>query len=104
MERSAMIIDAQEVLRLSEMLRMALTQAEAERMAGDMSSVIDYVGLLNELDVSGVDAMGRAILDQAPLRDDVPGPSLGYPDLEALGGGAFDPATAAFLVQGVFAD
>ncbi|MDR0361468.1 MAG: hypothetical protein LBJ46_02095 [Planctomycetota bacterium] len=97
-------ISATEALRLSEMLRISLSQAESERIADDVTSIIDYVGLLDELDVSAVDPMGTAILDNAPLRDDVPASSLDYADLKAMGGGAFDPELAAFLVQGVFAD
>lgn len=99
-----MRIDAAEAIRLSEMLRIKLTAAEAERLAGDMSSVLDYVGLLDELDVEGVDPMGVGMNEFAVLRDDEPEESLSEADLEMLGGGAFDPGLAAFTVQAVFGE
>ncbi len=97
-----MLIDAKEALRLSEMLRISLTSTEADRLADDMSSVLDYVGLLDELNVENVDPMGVGVNEYAELRDDEPWQSFEYEDLEMLGGGAFDPELAAFTVQAVF--
>ena len=83
-------IDASEALRLSEMLRIKLSVAEAERLAEDMSSVLDYVGVLDGLDVAEVDPMGAGVNEFAPLRDDVPGDSLDQSDFEMFAGGAYD--------------
>lgn len=56
-----MAIDADGVLSLSGMLRLRLTEAEAARLAVDMSAVLEYVGLLDELDVEDVDPMGAGV-------------------------------------------
>ncbi len=99
-----MRIDVEEALRLSEMLRIKLSSAEAAMLAEDMSSVLDYVGLLDELDVENLDPMGAGVNEYALLRDDEPDDTLEYGDLEMLGGGAFDPGLAAFTVQAVFSE
>lgn len=97
-----MLIDAKETLELADMLRIKLSQEDAERLSGDMSSVLDYVRLLDEVDVSGVDPMGVGLGGYAELREDVPGPSLSQEDLESLSGGAYDPELQAFVTKPIF--
>ena len=97
-----MLIDAKEALALAEMLRIRLSEADAERLSGDMSSVLDYVRLLDELDVSGVDPMGVGLGGYAELRDDVPGESLPLSDLESMSGGSFDPQSGMFVTKPIF--
>lgn len=97
-----MLIDAKETLELADMLRLRLSPSEAARLSADMSSVLDYVRLLDELDVSGVDPMGVASGGYAELRDDVPGESLAISDLEMLSGGSFDPQTEMFVTKPIF--
>ena len=97
-----MLIDAKETLELADMLRLRLSPSEAERLSADMSSVLDYVRLLDELDVSGVDPMGVALGGYAELREDVPGESLAISDLEMLSGGSFDPQTEMFVTKPIF--
>ncbi len=97
-----MLIDAKETLALAEMLRIRISEQDAERFSGDMSSVLDYVRLLDKLDVSGVDPMGLGFTGYAELRDDVPGESLPVEDLESLSGGAFDPELGVFVTKPIF--
>lgn len=97
-----MLIDAKETMALAEMLRIKLSAEDAERLSGDMSSVLDYVRLLDELDVSGVDPMGVGLGGYAELRDDVPGPSLSVEELESMSGGAFDPQLGYFVTKPIF--
>ncbi len=103
-----MLIDAKETLALAEMLRISISNEDALRLAGDMSSVLDYVRKLDELDVSGVDPMGVAFGGYAPLREDVVGPTLPPDDLDAVRGVALDdlhdvlaryPLTSPLLVS-----
>lgn len=98
-----MLIDTEETLALADMLRIRLSREDAERLSGDMSSVLDYVRKLDELDVSGIDPMGVGLGGYAELREDVPGPSLPIADLESLSGGNFDPQTGAFVTKPIFA-
>ncbi len=97
-----MPIDAKETLALAEMLRIRISLDDAKRLSQDMSSVLDYVHHLNELDTSGIDPMGVGLTDFAPLRDDVPGTSLTMEELEGFSGGAFDPALNAFVTKPIF--
>lgn len=97
-----MPIDSSETRAYAEMLRIGITDEEAERFAKDMSSVLDYVRRLDELDVSGLDPMGVGSGGYAPLREDVPGPSLAIEDLESLSGGAFDPQAGEFVTKPIF--
>ncbi|MCC8180813.1 MAG: aspartyl/glutamyl-tRNA amidotransferase subunit C [Planctomycetes bacterium] len=97
-----MLIDAKETLELATMLRIKLSDADAQRLSGDMSSVLDYVRLLDELDVSHVDPMGVGAGGYAELRDDVPGESLPLEDLETLSAGAFDMQLQAFVTKPIF--
>ena len=97
-----MQISADVAARLADMLRIDLSDEEAERFAGDMSSVLGYMGVLDRLDLEGVDPMGVSGNEYAELRADSPVPSLGRGDLLAMGGSAFVPAEDAFVVNAVF--
>ncbi|MCC8190976.1 MAG: hypothetical protein LIP77_10155 [Planctomycetes bacterium] len=97
-----MRIDATETLALAEMLRLRLSPEDAERLSGDMSSVLDYVRLLDEVDVTGIDPMGVGLGEFAEMRDDVPGECLPVADLEMLSGGHFDPELGAFVTKPIF--
>jgi aspartyl/glutamyl-tRNA(Asn/Gln) amidotransferase, C subunit len=98
-----MLIDAKETLALAEMLRIRITSEEAERFSKDMSSVLDYVRKLDELDVAGVDPMGVAHGGFAELREDVIGQCLPIEDLETLSGGSFDSQAEMFVTKPIFA-
>ena len=97
-----MLIDAKETLALAEMLRIKISESDAERLSGDMSSVLGYVQLLDKLDVSGIDPMGVGLGGYAELRDDTPGESLPVADLESMSGGAFDSQLQAFTTKPIF--
>ncbi len=97
-----MLIDAQDTLALADMLRIKLSREDAERLSADMSSVLDYVRLLDAVDVAGVDPMGVAYGGYAELREDVPGESLPTEDLEMLSAGKYDPQREAFVTKPIF--
>ncbi len=97
-----MPIDAKETLALADMLRISISLQDAQRLSEDMSSVLDYVRHLDELDTSGIDPMGVGLTDFAPLREDVPGVSMTMEELESFSGGAFDPAVNAFVTKPIF--
>ena len=97
-----MLIDAKETLALADMLRIKLSPQDAERLSNDMSSVLDYVRLLGEVDVEGVDPMGVGFAGYAELREDVPGQSLAAEDLEMLSAGKYDPQLQAFVTKPIF--
>jgi aspartyl-tRNA(Asn)/glutamyl-tRNA(Gln) amidotransferase subunit C len=57
----AMSLDRAEVHKVANLARLALTEAEEEQFAGQLSGILDYVEQLNELDVSNVEPTTRAI-------------------------------------------
>ncbi|MDR3077546.1 MAG: Asp-tRNA(Asn)/Glu-tRNA(Gln) amidotransferase subunit GatC [Planctomycetota bacterium] len=97
-----MLIDARETLALAEMLRLRLSEEDARRLSGDLSAMLDYVRLLDEVDVSGIDPAGAGLDADAILRDDVPAQALTPADLESMSGGAFDHQAGAFVVPPLF--
>ena len=73
----------EEVRRIAALARLRLAPDEEERLAGELSAILDYVRLLEELDVSGVPPMTHALAAaETPFRDDVVVPGL--PPEEAL--------------------
>lgn len=89
------MIDRAEVLHVARLARLALTEEEVGRMAGELSSVLDHIGQLRELDLDGVAPTSHVVALENVLREDEPRPSL-LPG-RALEG-APDPAGGGFRV------
>jgi len=81
-----MALSVDEVRRIAALARLELGPDEERTFAGQLSAILDYVALLEELDLSGVEPMTHALAagEQPPLRPDEVRPSLA-PD-EALAG------------------
>lgn len=58
---------------MAELANLELDDAALERMAADMTEVLEYVDQLREIDVEGFDESGALT---TPLREDDPRPSL----------------------------
>ena len=72
-----MALSLEEVRRIAALARLRLLPHEEERLAGELSAILDYVRLLEELDVSGVEPMTHALASaETPLRDDEIRPGL----------------------------
>lgn len=56
-----MSLDREQVHKVATLARLALTPEEEEKFAGQLTSILDYVELLNELDVAEVPPTTRAI-------------------------------------------
>ena len=90
-----MAIDRAEVRRIAELARLELTTEGEERMAAELSAVLEFVDTLNQLDLTGCEPTAFAPAD-APLRDDQPnGRRLGA---EAATRGAPEAEGGFFLV------
>jgi aspartyl-tRNA(Asn)/glutamyl-tRNA(Gln) amidotransferase subunit C len=74
-----MSLTLDEVRRIAALARLELSPEEEALLPRQLSAIIDYVRLLEELDVSGVEPMTHALAsgEAAPLRDDEVRPSLG---------------------------
>lgn len=66
-----MAIDAATVRRVAKLARIAEPEARLEPLARELSSILDWIEQLNEVDVEGVEPMTSAVAVKLPLRDDV---------------------------------
>jgi aspartyl-tRNA(Asn)/glutamyl-tRNA(Gln) amidotransferase subunit C len=55
------MLDREQVHKVAVLARLQLTQAEEEKYAVQMSSILDYFEQLSELDTDGVEPTTRAI-------------------------------------------
>ena len=70
------MIDPAEVLHVARLSRLKLTDEETERMAGELSSILDHIAKISELDLEGVPPTSHVVEGEQGLRPDVPGPCL----------------------------
>jgi aspartyl-tRNA(Asn)/glutamyl-tRNA(Gln) amidotransferase subunit C len=70
------VIERDQVLHVARLARLRLTDAEIERMAGELSSVLDHIEKIGELDLDGVEPTSHVVPLENVLRDDAPRPSL----------------------------
>jgi len=80
------------VARLS---RLRLTDQEVDSLAGELSSILDHVDRLAEVDIEGVEPTSHVVPLENVLRDDVPRPSL---ERDRALAQAPDPHDGAFRV------
>ncbi len=89
------MIDRDQVLHVARLSRLALTEAELERMAGELSHVLDHVDRIAELDLDDVEPTAHVVPLENVLREDEPRPS--WPREQILAP-APDPEEGAFRV------
>lgn len=77
-----MKIGREEVLHVARLARLTFSEEEVGALAEQLSSVLEYVETLAELDVEGVEPMSHVLEYPTPMRDDRVRPSL--PREEAL--------------------
>jgi aspartyl-tRNA(Asn)/glutamyl-tRNA(Gln) amidotransferase subunit C len=70
------MIERDQVLHVARLARLRLTEDEIERMAGELSKILEHVEKMNELDLDGVEPTSHVVELQNVLRDDVPRPCL----------------------------
>ncbi len=66
----------EQVRHVAKLSRLTLTNEQAHRFAQQLSSVLDHIAKLNELDVDGVEPMAHAMDMTNVLREDEPTPGL----------------------------
>jgi aspartyl-tRNA(Asn)/glutamyl-tRNA(Gln) amidotransferase subunit C len=70
------VIEREQVLHVARLARLRLTDNEVDRMAGEMSKILEHVEKMNELDLEGVEPTSHVVELQNVLREDVPRDSL----------------------------
>ncbi len=86
-----MPITRDEVEQLAVLARLKLGDEEAERLRGELDSILGYVKKLEELNTDGVEPMTHMTL-RSPLREDVVAPSFTPDEALAAAPARFDDA------------
>ena len=89
------MIDREQVLHVARLARLELSEEEIERMAGELSGILEHVDRIAALDLDSVEPNTHVVELFNVLRPDEPDPSL--PREVALEP-APDPADGAFRV------
>jgi aspartyl-tRNA(Asn)/glutamyl-tRNA(Gln) amidotransferase subunit C len=66
-----MAIDQATVRKIASLARIAITDAEAAAMEGELNGILGWVEQLGEVDVAGVEPMTAVIPNALRLRDDL---------------------------------
>ena len=70
------MLSRDQVLHVARLARLKLTDDEVERMTGELSSILDHIDKINELDLEGVPPTSHVVEVANALRPDVPRPCL----------------------------
>jgi aspartyl-tRNA(Asn)/glutamyl-tRNA(Gln) amidotransferase subunit C len=70
------VIDREQVLHVARLARLRLSDAELERMAAELGSVLDHIEKIAQLDLEGVEPTTHVVDVAGALRADEPRPSL----------------------------
>jgi aspartyl-tRNA(Asn)/glutamyl-tRNA(Gln) amidotransferase subunit C len=89
------VIEREQVLHVAKLARLGLSEEEVERMAGELSGILEHVDRIAALDLDDVEPTSHVVELENVLRADVPHESL--PPEVALAS-APDPAEGAFRV------
>jgi aspartyl-tRNA(Asn)/glutamyl-tRNA(Gln) amidotransferase subunit C len=95
------VIEREQVLHVAKLARLRLSEAEMEKMAGELSGVLEHVDRIGELDLDGVEPTSHVVKLENVLRADEPRPS--WPRDVVLEQ-APDPYEGAFRVPSPQAD
>ena len=70
------MIDREQVLHVARLARLRLEPDEVERMSSELSTILDHIEKIEELDLDGVEPTSHVVQLENVLREDAPRPSL----------------------------
>jgi aspartyl-tRNA(Asn)/glutamyl-tRNA(Gln) amidotransferase subunit C len=70
------VIDREQVLHVAKLARLRLTDEEVEKMSGELSTILEAIEQIGELDLEGVQPTSHVVDLENVLRPDEPRPSL----------------------------
>lgn len=70
------MIDRDQVLHVARLARLELSDEEVERMAEELSGILDHVDRISALDLDDVEPTSHVVALENVLRADEPAPSL----------------------------
>jgi aspartyl-tRNA(Asn)/glutamyl-tRNA(Gln) amidotransferase subunit C len=68
------VIDRDQVLHVARLARLRLSEDEIDRMARELSTVLDHIEKISELDLEGVPPTSHVVDVENVLRPDEPRP------------------------------
>ena len=80
------MISKEDVKRIAKLARLGLTQEEILKFQKDLSSILDYIEKLKEVDVSKVKPTAHSIEMENVMRDDKENPKGAHQGGRAAGG------------------
>jgi aspartyl-tRNA(Asn)/glutamyl-tRNA(Gln) amidotransferase subunit C len=89
------VIDREQVLHVARLARLKLTDEEVEKMASELSGILEHVEHINELDLEHVEPTSHVVAVENVLRPDEPRPSWFREEVLER---APDPAGGSFRV------
>jgi aspartyl-tRNA(Asn)/glutamyl-tRNA(Gln) amidotransferase subunit C len=69
------VIDREQVVHVARLARLRLSEDELERMAGELSQILDHIERIGELDLEQVEPTSHVVELENVLREDEPRPS-----------------------------
>ncbi len=97
----APMIDREQVLHVARLARLRLSDEEVEKMAGELSGILEHVDRIGNLDLEGVEPTSHVVALENVWRADEPRPSLSHEQALAS---APEPQAGAFRVPSPQAD
>jgi aspartyl-tRNA(Asn)/glutamyl-tRNA(Gln) amidotransferase subunit C len=70
------VIEREEVRHVARLARLALSDAELDRMAIELDGVLEHIATIGQLDLEGVPPTSHVVAFENASRPDVPRPSL----------------------------
>ena len=89
------MIDREQVLHVARLARLRLTDDEVARMSSELSSILDHIEKISELDLENVEPTSHVVEVENVLRADEPRDSWPREQMLDL---APDPADGGFRV------
>ncbi len=76
-----MSLTLEEVEHIASLARLKLTEDEKSKYRQQLSSILDYIAMLGELDTSSIPPTSSVLPSECPLREDLPGTPLSTKEL-----------------------
>jgi aspartyl-tRNA(Asn)/glutamyl-tRNA(Gln) amidotransferase subunit C len=69
--------DIDKIVRLA---RLKPTAEEKRRLLSDLNKILEYMEIINEIDIESIEEMSHTVLRETPFREDIARPGLSQKD------------------------
>jgi aspartyl-tRNA(Asn)/glutamyl-tRNA(Gln) amidotransferase subunit C len=70
------VIDREQVLHVARLARLRLSEEETEQMSRELSTILDHIEKIEELDLDDVEPTSHVVEVENVLREDIPRESM----------------------------